>query len=112
MKLKIKLEKGTSTNDFYKLHHFSRTKLKEKIISNITFIKKQKIEGQYEVIYTYNSRVDVDNQSALIKVVIDHIRREGLLEEDYNTYFKKLTIIYDDTLQRGEGMMIIEKKRD
>ncbi|CAB4158097.1 hypothetical protein UFOVP695_2 [uncultured Caudovirales phage] len=109
MKLKITIEKGTSTNDFYKLHYFSRTKLKEKIISNITFIKKEKILGPYEVIFSYNTRVDVDNQSALIKVVIDHIRREGLLDEDYNSVFKKLTINFDDKLPRGEAIMILKK---
>lgn len=109
MKLTIKLDKAVSTNDFYKSHWTKKTKIKELVLSKIVFNKKEKIVGPYEVIYNYRSRIDVDNNAAIIKILIDFLRREDLLDEDYNSVFKKLTIIFDETLQKNESIMIIKK---
>ena len=109
MKLTIQLDKAVSTNDFYKSHWGQKAKIKEKVISSIQFVKKQKIEGPYEVIFNYRSRIDVDNNSSLIKIIIDHLRREELLDEDYNNVFKKLTIVYDEMLNKNQAVMVIKK---
>jgi hypothetical protein len=100
------IKKNVSTNDYYKTHFRSRPKLKESIIFNLEKDDTIKIGGEYEVYVRVNNRLDVDNNSAAVKVIIDHIKELQWIKDDNPKNFKKLTIESTDKIQRN--LMIVE----
>lgn len=106
--IEIDIQKNTSTNYMYNANKFLRTKIKSNILKNIKVINKATINNSYEIIYFYNSRVDADNNSAMIKVILDFCRKQNYIINDSPKYFKKLTIEYENTLIKNKAILIIK----
>jgi hypothetical protein len=104
--IKWRIKKNVSTNDFYKKHWSGRKKMKDSIIFNLEKYDTIKISGEYEVYVRVNNRLDVDNNSAAIKVIIDHIKELKWIKDDNPKNFKKLTIESTDKIERN--LMIVE----
>ncbi len=103
------IKKNVSTNDYYKSHWSKRTKMKESIIFNLVKENSFRIKGQYEIRVLVNNRLDIDNNSAAIKVIIDHIRSIGWIVDDDPRYFKKLTIETSSDIKRNTMVLTIEE---
>lgn len=55
----------------------------------------------YIVVVHYNSRLDVDNVTAITKLVLDYLRRSNYLLDDNPKHFKSLFIQFDKELKKN-----------
>jgi Holliday junction resolvase RusA-like endonuclease len=81
-------------------------KLKSKIdflkFQLIPLIKAAKVPKllYLELRVKHNTRFDLDNLTGTIKVFVDLLRKEGIIEDDTKRFFDYLSIEYDPSLKK------------
>lgn len=91
--------KPISWNTLYSQGHWTkRKKLKDSWRNFFTakFSKFDKLYAeQFEIIFTVNSRADLDNLGIMLKFAVDALNNMGWITDDSQKYYKKLTIKAD-----------------
>lgn len=110
-------DKVPSLNQFYKNSHWKARKEKSDGISKLidwsifeqaSRARKLGFADRMEVDLRYNSRLDVDNPIPLAKEFSDSLKRSGVIKDDKNKIYSRLTMQYDESLPRGS--YVIEAK--
>ena len=94
--------KAYSLNQAFQLHWTKKKERKEQIIRDLTITHTGPKIITYTVTVSYHSRLDVDNCTAITKLVVDHLRTDkGLLIDDSPKYFRSLSITFDPELKKN-----------
>jgi len=103
--------KGLSLNEWYESKHWTqRNKIAEEWHM---FFKKFLIQpyprfDKYEIILTFNSRLDASNVITKIKLLEDLLQKEKIIENDNNKYCRGLHIIPDLTMKKNSYCIIVK----
>lgn len=100
-----------SSNKFYAgVHWTQRAKLKDDyaLVFN-DLLKKAKVKKftEFSLTMRFNSRHDVDNVVATAKIFIDTLKGK-YVEDDTKAFFKKLSVLYDSTLEKNSAIFEID----
>jgi hypothetical protein len=109
MDIIVKYEgKMLSLNQCYTLHWSLKSLYQKNLIKNLEWIKVNPILNSYSVEVSCNNRLDLDNNVAVVKMIIDELKKRKYLKEDNTQYFKKLTINEDLTLKKNTLIVTVK----
>ena len=99
----IDLPKKISTNEYYRVHYMTRSKIRNQFHDAVYSalvgkhnLPEQNIE-EYPVAFLYRfyftgRLLDVTNTSAMVKMIEDGLVREGCFPDDSNKYLNSVTV--------------------
>jgi hypothetical protein len=103
--LELKLPKTISLNSLYAGKHWTfRKKTKDdykKIVEKELARYDHVVGKSMSIRIRYNSRADVDNNVLVSKFVADTLVANGWIADDSPKYYHKLTIIYDQAVEKN-----------
>jgi len=96
MKIYYELPK-VSTNQYYTGMHWSqRNKIAKKYHNDIYYLCKKnnlpKVKESCKIIFGFATKFDLDNNSIIIKMIIDSLRYGGIIKDDNKKYVKGIEI--------------------
>ena len=110
--LELKLPKTISLNQLYAGKHWT---FRKKIKDEYAKIILQELEGydhcrceEFTIAIRYNSRLDVDNNVLVSKFVADTLVKHGWCADDSPRYYRKLSILFDPSLEKNVCMVRVE----
>ena len=87
----------SSNNKFIRIRHKQKyKKILERYLEHINV----KLDFFY-IELRYNNRLDCDNNIPIIKILCDELKEKNIIINDNNKYFKGLSMIYDNTLDKN-----------
>ena len=96
--------KWLSINAAYSKHYHQRNKVKKEYQATFTQLLTEaqiKPLSAFRIHLRYNSRMDLDNTVAGLKVMVDTMREMKLAENDTKTIYKGLTVEPDLSLKHN-----------
>lgn len=103
--LNLKLPKTISLNALYAGKHWTfRKKTKDeykKIVESELARYDHHLAETCTLVIRYNTRADVDNLVLVSKFTADTLVANGWIPDDSPKYYHKLTIVYDQTVEKN-----------
>ena len=103
--IELHLPKPPSLNKIYAGKHWAVRKkykddYKKHCLEALQKYDKFTCEG-IEFHISYNSRLDIDNGILVSKFLADTLVSEGIIPDDNPKYYKKVTLVFDDNLEKN-----------
>tara|TARA_B110000285_G_scaffold105559_1_gene120199 strand:- start:1963 stop:2349 length:387 start_codon:yes stop_codon:yes gene_type:complete len=104
--IKLDLPKPPSLNKIYAGGHWGkRKKLKDEYkkhcLKALAEFDSFTCDG-IELHISYNSRLDIDNGILVSKFLADTLVSEGIIPDDNPKYYKRVTLIFDENLNKNQ----------
>jgi hypothetical protein len=103
--IELHLPKPPSLNKIYAGKHWAVRKkykddYKKHCLEALQKYDKFTCEG-IEFHISYNSRLDIDNGILVSKFLADTLVSEGIIPDDNPKYYKKVTLVFDENLEKN-----------
>jgi hypothetical protein len=103
--IELHLPKPPSLNKIYAGKHWAIRKkykddYKKHCLEALQKYDKFTCEG-IEFHISYNSRLDIDNGILVSKFLADTLVSEGIIPDDNPKYYKKVTLVFDENLEKN-----------
>ena len=105
-KIELNLPKPPSLNKIYAGGHWAKRKkfkddYKKHCLEALAEYDRFTCEG-IEFHISYNSRLDIDNGILVSKFLADTLVSEGIIPDDNPKYYKKVTLTFDENLEKNQ----------
>jgi hypothetical protein len=112
IELELTLPKPPSLNAFFNGKHWGGKVKMKKEFTQYCEAELEKYDPffceSYEIHIRYNTRHDVDNVILISKFLSDTLVDKGMVQDDGNNYYKKLTIAIDKEIPKNTSLVKIK----